>query len=89
MHPLIEDLVFSYIETEHITKLYNHSVSYDDISGNGARTHMTHKVWSLLSKRLLPWVFDDVENEKQELSPAKKWAKKHGHKEKYKKKQSK
>lgn len=73
------------LETDRLYKLVSLGSSFDTAAGDGKVEHVTHKVYQLLQDRLLSWLTTDTTSATKE-SPMQRWLRKHGHKEKYKKK---
>lgn len=73
------------LETDRLYKLVSLGASFDNASGEGRVEHVTHKVYQLLQDRLLHWLTTDTKEVKKE-SAVQRWLRKHGHKDKYKKK---
>lgn len=68
--------------------MFSLGASYDNSLGENPKVHVTHNIWDTCSRRLLPWVFDNEDNKPEQTQAQKMaalWMKKHGHKEKYKK----
>lgn len=76
-------MLFDYLEFERVQKLHTIGVSYDkELSPT---YHVTDKVWDYIQQLSLPWIETENDNVSPLAEAGKRWAAKHGHKEKYKK----
>ena len=84
-HTAVEDLIFNYLENERLYKLCTIGESYANSAGEQPRLRVTHAMYDRLKSQLFPWI--DMQDTAIE-DAGKRWAKKHGHKDKYRKNKS-